>query len=180
MIGPLSYLDFALIAVALLSGILAMYRGLAREVLSILSWLVAGGAVLYFVLYQKQIAEDIANQVGAPVQIAQIAVGAIIFLVVLIIVHLVTSRISDAISDSRFGLLDHAFGLLFGLARGFVLIVIPFLLYEKLYPNPETHPVWVRQAASISAIRSTGQAFEQMLVYIVPAELPTSDTDQSS
>ena len=31
MIGPLTYLDIALIAIALLSGLLAMYRGLTRE-----------------------------------------------------------------------------------------------------------------------------------------------------
>ena len=41
MIGPLTYLDAALIAVALISGLLAMYRGLTREVLSIVSWAVA-------------------------------------------------------------------------------------------------------------------------------------------
>ncbi len=57
MIGPLTYLDAALIAVAFISGLLAMYRGFAREMLSIVSWLVAAGAVLYFVLYHKPFAE---------------------------------------------------------------------------------------------------------------------------
>ena len=46
MIGPFSYLDVALLAVAFLSGLLAMYRGLTREVLSILSWAVAAGTVI--------------------------------------------------------------------------------------------------------------------------------------
>ena len=46
MIGPLTYLDAALIAIAFLSGLLAMYRGLTREVLSILSWIAAAAAVL--------------------------------------------------------------------------------------------------------------------------------------
>ena len=50
MIGPLTYLDAALVALAILSGLLAMYRGLTREILSILSWVVAAGAVAYFVL----------------------------------------------------------------------------------------------------------------------------------
>ena len=35
MLGPLTYLDAALLAIALLSGLLAMYRGLSRELLSI-------------------------------------------------------------------------------------------------------------------------------------------------
>lgn len=35
MIGPLSYIDIALLALATISGLLAMYRGLGRELLSI-------------------------------------------------------------------------------------------------------------------------------------------------
>lgn len=179
MIGPLSYLDIGLIAISLLSGVLAMYRGLTREVLSILSWLIAAAVVIYFVLYQKPIAEDIANQLGAPVQIAQIGIGALIFLIVLIIVHLITSRISDSVLDSRVGLVDRMLGFVFGLARGFVLIVIPFLFYEKLYPNPQSHPAWVQQSVSIGVIRSTGRAFENALLQIVPADITVPDVEQS-
>ena len=38
MLGPITYLDAALIAVCFISGLLAMYRGFAREMLSIVSW----------------------------------------------------------------------------------------------------------------------------------------------
>ncbi len=69
MIGPLTYLDAALIAVAFISGLLAMYRGFAREMLSIVSWLVAAGAVLYFVLYHKPFAEEMAQQMGTQVEV---------------------------------------------------------------------------------------------------------------
>ena len=48
MIGPLTYLDVGLIALAIISGLLAMYRGLGRELLSIISWIVSGVAGLYF------------------------------------------------------------------------------------------------------------------------------------
>ena len=61
MLGPLTYLDAALVALAILSGLLAMYRGFTREVLSILSWVAALGALLYFVLYHKPAAEDLAK-----------------------------------------------------------------------------------------------------------------------
>src|SRR5690606_8969581 len=106
MIGPLTYLDAALIAVCFISALLAMYRGLTRELLSILSWLAAAGATLYFVLSQRQIAEDMAAQMNTQVAVAQIAIGAIIFLIVLIVVHLITARISDAILDSSVGMVD--------------------------------------------------------------------------
>ena len=48
-----SYLDAAILALALISGLLAMYRGFSREVLSIGSWIAAAGAAAFFILYQK-------------------------------------------------------------------------------------------------------------------------------
>ena len=83
MLGPLTYLDAALVALAILSGLLAMYRGFTREVLSMLSWVAALGALLYFVLYHKPAAEDLAKQFSVPVPVAQVVMGAIIFLIVL-------------------------------------------------------------------------------------------------
>ena len=137
MLGPLTYLDAALLAVALLSGLLAMYRGLTREVLSILSWIVAAAAVLYFVLYHRQTAEQLAVQFHAPLAVAQVVVGGIIFLIVLIIVHLITARISDTILDSRVGIIDRILGFAFGVVRGFVLVVIPYMFYESFVPDPD-------------------------------------------
>ena len=57
----------------------------------------------------------------------QVAIGGLIFLVVLIIVHLITARISDSVLDSRVGAIDRILGLAFGMVRGFVLIVIPYM-----------------------------------------------------
>ena len=61
---------------------------------SILSWAVAGAAVLYVVLSQKQLAKEMADQIGTQLPVAQIVLGALVFLVVLIIVHLITARAS--------------------------------------------------------------------------------------
>ena len=56
MLGPLTYLDAAVLAIALISGLLAMYRGLTRELLSISSWIAALAAAVYFVFYHKSTA----------------------------------------------------------------------------------------------------------------------------
>ncbi|MEO0793326.1 MAG: CvpA family protein, partial [Pseudomonadota bacterium] len=131
MVGSFSILDIVLVAVCLLSALLAMYRGFTREILSILSWLLAAGAVLYFVLFQKALADDVAGQIGLQPIIVQIILGALLFFIVLVVVHLVTSRLSEGVLDSRVGLFDRVFGFLFGVARGFILVMIPFLGYER-------------------------------------------------
>lgn len=179
MIGPLTYLDAGLLAICFLSGLLAMYRGLTREILSILSWLAAAAAVLYFVLFHRPFAEDLAQQINAPVSIAQIAVGAVIFLIVLVVVHLITARISDTILDSRIGMFDRILGFLFGVVRGFVLVVIPYMFYESFVPDPQQQVPWVREAKSLPMIRSTGETFKIILSQYVPSSLTEpSDGDQ--
>lgn len=180
MIGGLSYLDFALLAIVGISGLVAMYRGLTREVLSILSWVAAAGACVYFVFKYRAEAQQIAEQFHTPLLVAQVGVGGIIFLVVLIIVHLITSRISDTVLDSRVGAIDRVLGLGFGLVRGFVLVVIPYMFYEAFVPEPKQQYPWVRDAVSLPYIKSTGDSFRIILVRLVPPQLmgPTGEQQQ--
>jgi membrane protein required for colicin V production len=177
MLGPLTYLDAGLLAITALSGLLAMYRGLTRELLSILSWIIAAGAVAYVILFQKALVQDLATQVGVQLPIAQIGFGAVLFLIVLIVVHLVTSKISDTILDSRVGMIDRLLGFAFGVARGFVLVVIPFMFLESFFPDAKAQPVWVREAKTLPMIKSTGNSLKGLLLKYVPNSL-TPPTDQ--
>ena len=178
MLGPITYLDAALLAVCFISGLLAMYRGFAREMLSIVSWVIAAGAVLYFVIYHKPIAQDLAQQMGTQVAVAQIVIGAVIFLIVLIVVHLITARISDAILDSRIGMIDRVLGFLFGVIRGYILIVVPYMFYEAFFPDPNTHFPWVREAKSLPYIKATGDILRSSLESHLPSSLTERPGEQ--
>jgi membrane protein required for colicin V production len=164
MTGSPTYFDMAFLAVAVISGLLAMYRGFSREVLSIASWVAAAGAAAYFVVYQKPMAESIAAQLGVPsVQIAQIGAGALIFLITLICVHLITSRVSDFVLDSRVGMIDRIFGFLFGLGRAFVLVLIPYMGLSAAVEKKDQHPDWVRNAWSMQVIEPAGDNLARYL-----------------
>ena len=125
---PISWLDVILIAIMLISGFLAMVRGFTREVLSIFSWAMAAIAALYLTPKYASVLEP---YVGNP-SIAQIAFAAGVFILTLIVVSLITFRISDSVLDSRVGALDRTFGFIFGLARGFLLVAIVFILFTAL------------------------------------------------
>ena len=148
---PFSWLDIILAAIMLISGFLAMLRGLTREVLSILSWAVAALATLYF--FPKYQAE--ARVYIEPALLADAVLAGSIFLVVLIIVSLITVRISDGVLDSRIGALDRTLGFVFGLARGLVLVVIAYLFFTWLVPE-DTQPQWIRDARSLPILKQTG------------------------
>jgi len=175
MIGSLTYLDAALLTICFISGLLAMYRGFTREILSILSWIIAAGAVFYFVFFQKSVAEDFAQTIGTQLQIAQIAIGGILFLIVLVVVHLITARISDAVLDGPVGMIDRLLGLTFGVIRGFLLIVIPYMFwFGFLYPQATETELWVKNSYSKLYIESTGASLRSFLERIVPEDLNLS------
>ena len=163
-----------------------MYRGLSREILSILSWAAAAGAAIYIVLFQRQFAADVAQQIsggqqiiGNQVLIVQIALAALVFVIVLLIVHLFTSRISDAILESRIGMLDRLAGFAFGVARGFVIVLVLFLGYHKFFPEEDQHFI-VTQAKSRPLLLSAGRALESPLEYIYRRYLDKENQDQQS
>lgn len=183
MLGPLTYLDLAVLAVCFISGLLAMYRGLARELLSIVSWLAAAGIGAWIFLTKKDLSADIATQTGLPPPVALGVVALVAALIVLIIVHLITARISDAILDSRVGMVDRILGFLFGVARGFILIVIPYMFYESFFPDENSHLPWIKDAASKPYIQATGSTIRSILVQIVPSSLtnpPQADPNQAT
>lgn len=75
------------------------------------------------------------------------AVVAGVFILTLIVVSIITVRISDMILDSRIGALDRTLGFLFGLARGLLIMVVAFLFFAWLVPDKQ-QPDWVRNAKS--------------------------------
>jgi membrane protein required for colicin V production len=185
MIAGISYLDAALVAVVAISGLVAMYRGFTREVLSILSWVAAAAAAFYVIFYQPGFADELAKQFASPPQqvhliIARIIIGSAIFLVVLIIVHLITSHISDTVLDSRIGAIDRILGLGFGVVRGFILVVIPYMFVVSFVCKdgatraiaqgcqPGELPAWVEEAHSKNMIKGTGSTLFGVLDRFVP------------
>jgi membrane protein required for colicin V production len=89
------------------------------------------------------------------------SIGAV-FLVTLLVVSVITIRISDMVLDSRVGALDRTLGFLFGLGRGLIIVVVAFLFFAWLVPE-RSQPEWVRGAKSKVVLQSTGQWLMSML-----------------
>src|SRR6476469_985800 len=155
---PITLLDIILLLVMLVSGLLAMIRGFMREILSIGSWGVAALVTLYS--YPRVL--PLAQQYFASDSVAAAVSAGGIFLGTLLIVSIITARLSDMVLDSRVGALDRTLGFLFGLARGLVIVVVAFLFFAWLVPD-RSQPEWVRSAKSKLVLQSTGQWLMSML-----------------
>ncbi len=136
-------LDAIVFVIVLLSGTLAMLRGFTREVLSILSWVVALGASV-FAYFNADIRGQVRGMVQPDWQADAVLVGTT-FIIVLIIISFITVRLTDFILDSRVGAIDRTLGLLFGVARGMILVAVAYQFFAWLVPS-EQQPSWVRNA----------------------------------
>ena len=155
---PIQWLDVLLIIIMLISAFLAMLRGLTREMLSIMSWALAAIAALFvYPLYRDNIRRLIQPDI-----LADGVLITTVFVIVLIVVSLITVRLSDRVLDSRVGALDRTLGFVFGLARGLILVVIAYELLVAIVPK-ETLPGWVTEARSLSVIETTGRAIISLL-----------------
>lgn len=177
MLGPLTYLDAILLGIALISGMLAMYRGLTREVLSILSWALAALAAVIFALYYRPLADEVGLSLGLDKTIALGICAVGIFLLVLIVVHFITASFSDLVLDSRIGALDRSLGFVFGLLRGFILVVILYFFGSFLEQDENKHPYWVTQSQSLPYIKDTGNFMVTTLKKIMPEHIKLPDKD---
>src|SRR3954451_18766650 len=155
---PITLLDVILLAVMLISALLAMVRGFMREVLSIASWAAAALLTLYAYPKLKPIVlQYFSNDIVA----SAITIGGV-FLGTLLVVSVITIKISDTILDSRVGALDRTLGFLFGLGRGLIIVVVAFLFFSWLVP-PAKQPDGVKSAKSLRPLQLTGNWLQDLL-----------------
>jgi membrane protein required for colicin V production len=160
MNAPFTALDVIVFLVIVLSGILAMLRGFTREVLSILSWVVALGAAVYAYLNA-----DLRAQATGLIQPDWLAYAVLIgatFVLVLVVVSFVTARLTDFILDSRVGAIDRTLGLVFGIARGMVLVAVAYLFFSWLVTS-EQQPSWVLNAQARPYMEQSRDILESFL-----------------
>ena len=154
---PITLLDGILVGFTLVSAMLAMVRGLSREVLSIASWIAAAAAAYFlYPLVLPYVQPHIDNA-----QIAMAAAAGIVFIVALIIVTLITMKIADWIIDSRIGALDRTLGFLYGAARGILVVAVGLLFFNWL--AGANSPAWVANAKSRPLLESIGATIESFL-----------------
>ena len=106
-------LDLAVVAVIVLSAVFAFARGFVREALSIVAWIGAAATTLYGF---DAVYHLTAKFLTTPL-LAELAAGAGLFLVSLIVLTVLTGYAASFIRASAASPIDRTLGLIFGMAR---------------------------------------------------------------
>lgn len=144
----MNWVDAAFIAVVVLSAVVAYFRGLVREVLSLGAWV--GAAVAAF-LAREPLRPHVSEWLEPPM-LADIVGTGTVFLVVLIFLKIITNMIADRVQDSMLGGVDRILGLVFGAVRGAFLLVLAYILAGMFAPETGTWPTAVKQSRGLPII----------------------------
>jgi membrane protein required for colicin V production len=132
-----TWIDIVIIAILGLSTLISLFRGFVKETFSLASWAAAFLAALSF---GHQISEEyLLNYIHSPTVRLITAYGSL-FLITLILCSIVTYFISRLVHKTGLSGTDRLLGVIFGGARG-VLLIAALLLVAKLTPFPQEE-VW--------------------------------------
>lgn len=163
----LTAFDIGVGILVLVSALLATTRGLTREVLSLVTWAGSAAFAAYMFFYHP----EIARQYITPEIWADVATAVASFLVALIVLHLLTMRIGDWITDSRLGPLDRTLGFVFGALRG-ILIAVVVVIFGKWLLGANL-PDWAREAQTLPTLENLGDR----LISLLPENLEEQVND---
>ena len=126
----LNNLDVIILIVVAISALIALSRGLVKEVLSIVGWVLATMAVIYILPMVMPFAkEHISNG-----YIAGIVCSLCILILFFILWIYTTAGVIGKIRTSKLNGMDRLLGLFFGIARAFLLVLLFYILVSWMIP----------------------------------------------
>ena len=135
--------DYVVIGVMVFSCVFAYFRGLVREILSLVAWVGAGIITIY---YFPSAAENLKTHFRNPTVAAALA-GIGIYVLALIFFSIINVVLIRSLKGGEPGVLDNLLGLLFGAARGAFIISLGFFLLSFALKGRE-EPDWLKESVT--------------------------------
>ncbi|MDA9925593.1 CvpA family protein [Gammaproteobacteria bacterium] len=120
----LSYFDYLVIGIIMLSGLIAFFRGFIQEILSLLLWITAFAAAMLLNAYLDPYFTDYIDNP----EVRRILTIITVFVGIIFLGGLLIKLLRGLVHWSGMGGLDRLLGVLFGFIRGMLLIVVIYLV----------------------------------------------------
>lgn len=137
----LNWADWLLLGVILISSLISLKRGFAREILSLISWLAA--FVVAFV-FSDQLAQLLSAWIETPSVRITVAMAGL-FAMTLVVGAMVNHLIADFLDKTGLKNTDRLFGMVFGFIRGFIIVMVLVMVAKTSF----TLDIWWQQSKLI-------------------------------
>lgn len=124
----LNWADWVIVSIIVVSCVFGLTRGLIKEALSVANWAVA---LLVAVLFKERFAMLLESQIPTP-SLRDIVAFSTLFLFTLLVGALVNYLIGQLVKITGLTSTDRTLGMVFGLLRGFVVVMAILLLIPPI------------------------------------------------
>ena len=130
-ISGMNWTDIAIITVIGLSCLFGLWRGLIREVFSLVTWV---AALIIARMYSSTLAPQF-NGVFEGETTRYVAAFALLFVVTIIVGALITHLLSKILTIAGLKFTDRLLGGVFGVARGGIIVMLLIFVLSGLFAN---------------------------------------------
>ena len=160
----LNNLDIIILIVIAISALIALSRGLMKEVLSIVGWVLGVAAIIYLL----PVLTPFAKMYIENGWLAGVVTSLFILILFLVCWTLFTGKLVGKVRSSKLSGLDRMLGLFFGIARAFLLIILFYILVSWMIPEDKQSET-LRGSKYLQA--KVGNAFKKVKVELQAGKL---------
>lgn len=122
--------DWVILAILLVSSLISLKRGFVKEALSLANWIVAFFIALAF---RDVLAVLISPYISTP-SLRDMVAFATLFAATLIVGAMLNNLVSELVRMTGLSGTDRTFGMIFGLLRGFVIVMAIIIFVPNFVP----------------------------------------------
>ena len=159
----LNFVDYAILVVLAISAILSTLRGMTREALGLVGWVIS-------VIVARLLAPILEEPILSIIPNEDLSAGiawAIPFIVMVILWFVLATLISPGLKKAGLGALDRWLGVVFGFIRGVFMVTAIYLVVVIGLGGEDNLPSAATEAQSANVIRALGGLVNPLL----PADL---------
>ncbi len=145
-------IDGVVALVIVMSALLAYGRGFVRELMAIVGWIAAAVLAYLFAPQVEPLVREIpvvGEFLADSCELSIIGAFTLVLAVTLVVASLFTPLFSSLVQRSFLGGFDQALGLVFGVARGILLVAIAFFVYSTVITGQQLTIVDESRSAAV-------------------------------
>lgn len=139
----MNWADGVILAILVVSSLISLKRGFVKEALSMANWVLAFFVAMTF---RDQLSSLLVAHIETP-SVRDMAAFAILFAATLVVGAMVNYLIGELVRMTGLSGTDRLFGMIFGLVRGFIVVMAIILIVPGIVPIDQD--AWWKESALI-------------------------------